>query len=1457
MKKHSLGFKVIIAYLFAFSSAANAASISWEAQGANDNINNPINWNPNTVPGSNDQAVFDSLIFGINTSPTESSAPFSVSSFHFLNSASAFNFNFNNQTLTFHGAGITGFQTTPAINVTNLDNSFFPGNLLSFLGSTSTSGSANITVANIAALTGSQFNISIGNIESNLYASGPFTIASGGKITASNIGNDSAVGSGNNSVATTALSQLRFDQSFTAENNALISVLNQSTYSGANTVLHENIGVVNGSQFVSSGSFQAGDNFNCIVQNIGNDSSFGLGNNSIGIINNAQMLLQTSGAVGDNCTITVANTGSNSSQTTGFSDFIGYLTDEQLFVGNVFQAGNDFLLRVSNIGKDTSSGHGNALVAAINSNSGTSGNQILLQQGCELGDRATISIANSGTYNGTNTGGGSSVGLMNLGQIAIGDITAPGSYAFSAGDYFNVDISNIGINSGQGIGGDVVGNVSTDQMVLYTPCTLGNNATITLTNSGKFSGNSSASYVNVGSAGSSQLNFQSTFQAGDNFTLNASNSGTHTGTGTGNDFIGDIITGQQVSFNNGLLVGDNASFNISNSGSNSSSTINNNQVGSLMGYGKQMFVKDQFQAGDNLVVAISNSGFDDSTAQGGNYTGFINNNTVDHSASQLHLDAGGTVGNRASFFLSNTGVYQSSSTSGTNIVGVLAGQQFYSVNDFHAEDNFGLLATNSGTGIMSGKNSQAIGQVGSGGQVEFSGGCSLGDSASFVIRNTGTNHDALGTSNVIGFVNGSQLKVGGNFTAGSNLNMTANNQRLNAGDASNLVGYVNGSQFYFAQGCSLNSGSSITAFNSGNVSSSQIVFGQGFNIASGKVSIQALNSGTVGSYGIDIQGSNAGGNAEILLSNSSMNIETTLPSFTIGGLNGDSTSFVQPLPMLIIDTDAATHTEFSGVIQNFPAAVSTLMKSGPGSQKLSGANTYTGLTTIQEGSLILNGSLQGDVLINPLGILKGNGTIGGTVTNIGSIAPGESIGTLSILSNYNNNGGTYNAEVNSAGLSDLILVSGTATLNGGIVNVSTDNGTFRFNQPYTIVSAESVNGTYSGASSSALISPVLSYDPKNVYLTLLQDLSRAAETRNQRAVAKQIDSIIHPNASQTLIISRIANLPLTDAQQALESLSGYQHTDDAWAAEMANRQFIRRLYDPLCTTITQNPCSACDPCILGKNCGWKAWLETGGRKTKLGGDNEAYGFRSDSYEVTAGLQSTVCNDTILGIASSYEYDSLHYVHEGGSGRFNRGFIGLYGLYRPEGFYLLADATYGYSTNNLDRSIRAGVFHDKARSTPKITQATFYGEIGVDFNFCSLSLQPFAGIQAEKNWRNHVLERNDNGLGLDIKKHQWTSDSARLGVHLTYANICQCFTVSLDAAWNKLLTARKNHAHARFIDFGREFDIIGIPFNANGFDYALILLTDVCEGTKAYVKISGEAWHHASACDALAGIEFLW
>jgi fibronectin-binding autotransporter adhesin len=141
-----------------------------------------------------------------------------------------------------------------------------------------------------------------------------------------------------------------------------------------------------------------------------------------------------------------------------------------------------------------------------------------------------------------------------------------------------------------------------------------------------------------------------------------------------------------------------------------------------------------------------------------------------------------------------------------------------------------------------------------------------------------------------------------------------------------------------------------------------------------------------------------------------------------------------------------TNSIFNGFISDGAAAATALTFAGPGSLTLVGNNPYSGGTTVNAGSLIVNnvagsGTGSGSVSIGTGATLGGNGTIGGQVSLAAgaTLAPGSnSSGTLSIANDL----GLNNASILQFQLgtfSDQVSVTGDLTL-GGTLNVSAAAG---------------------------------------------------------------------------------------------------------------------------------------------------------------------------------------------------------------------------------------------------------------------------------------------------------------------------------------------------------------------------------------------------------------------------------
>jgi autotransporter-associated beta strand protein len=171
--------------------------------------------------------------------------------------------------------------------------------------------------------------------------------------------------------------------------------------------------------------------------------------------------------------------------------------------------------------------------------------------------------------------------------------------------------------------------------------------------------------------------------------------------------------------------------------------------------------------------------------------------------------------------------------------------------------------------------------------------------------------------------------------------------------------------------------------------------------------------------------------------------------------------------------NVADHT-YNGTIERNVA----LTKNGTGKLTLTAANTYTGATTVEGGTLEVTGSVRGtptievragatfDVSLAAGGFilgadqtLKGDGTVVGAVAIEGTLAPGANAGTLTMTAPASfEDGSTFALEINSDVAADRLNANGV-TLDG-TVNLSISLGyTPAFGTIFTVVNNTSAAPT--------------------------------------------------------------------------------------------------------------------------------------------------------------------------------------------------------------------------------------------------------------------------------------------------------------------------------------------------------------------------------------------------------------
>lgn len=138
----------------------------------------------------------------------------------------------------------------------------------------------------------------------------------------------------------------------------------------------------------------------------------------------------------------------------------------------------------------------------------------------------------------------------------------------------------------------------------------------------------------------------------------------------------------------------------------------------------------------------------------------------------------------------------------------------------------------------------------------------------------------------------------------------------------------------------------------------------------------------------------------------------------------------------------------ASTFSNGLSGAGTFNKLGAG--QLTFANNFTlGALSLQAGRTRINSVATTNVTVGTGATLDGTGRIIGNLTNNGTVAPGNSIGTLTVQGNYTHNANSVlEIEFDGAGNIDLLDVTGNANLNGGtlrfvsIGGVEGNGGTF-------------------------------------------------------------------------------------------------------------------------------------------------------------------------------------------------------------------------------------------------------------------------------------------------------------------------------------------------------------------------------------------------------------------------------
>lgn len=221
-------------------------------------------------------------------------------------------------------------------------------------------------------------------------------------------------------------------------------------------------------------------------------------------------------------------------------------------------------------------------------------------------------------------------------------------------------------------------------------------------------------------------------------------------------------------------------------------------------------------------------------------------------------------------------------------------------------------------------------------------------------------------------------------------------------------------------------------------------------------------------------------------------------------------------PVIVVGDGTYASGQFVDIIDNPLQGTEGFVKTGPGSVILTADSSgLTGPILIADGALEIDGKLNGPMDIGREVVLAGVGQVGTTTLYpTAVISPGNDgspMGTLTVNGNLSfGQNAIYRVHADpTSNTSDRIHVTGVATLDGSVAHVG-PNGNYAPRTTYNILTADGgIQGTFTGASSAyAFLTPTLSYDAKNAFMTLTRNdvpIGSVGETGNESSVGDALD----------------------------------------------------------------------------------------------------------------------------------------------------------------------------------------------------------------------------------------------------------------------------------------------------------------------------------------------------------------
>jgi outer membrane autotransporter protein len=554
-----------------------------------------------------------------------------------------------------------------------------------------------------------------------------------------------------------------------------------------------------------------------------------------------------------------------------------------------------------------------------------------------------------------------------------------------------------------------------------------------------------------------------------------------------------------------------------------------------------------------------------------------------------------------------------------------------------------------------------------------------------------------------------------------------------------------------------------------------------------------------------------------------------------------------------VDTQAHTLT-LDGVLGDADGPGS-LNKTGTGTLVLTNDNTYTGDTVVKAGKLVVNGSITSDVFLMG-GMLGGSGQIGTLMLIDGTLAPGNSIGTMTVNGNFSLGSGTvYEVEVDDAGNSDKVVVIGTVSL-AGALSVLAENGTYAPSTKYTIIDndgSDAVTGSFSSLKTNfAFLDPSVVYnggDGNDVVLTLTRNevsVKSVATSSNQASTAAAVDTFTGTCSTDDMLCVAVLNQTVQGAQTALDSLSGEIHATVAGTLADDSRyvrdSILGRLMQAshtgggntqtaaLAAAGPQMASLDAQAMALGYGDGSKSlvtperaplafWTRAYGAWGDFDGDGSAASADRDLGGFISGMDAGIGGSWRAGLATGASFSDVDVDARTSSADVETYHLGGYLGGMAGSFALRGGGMWAWSSIDTSRAVVFPGFFERETASYDADTGQIFGEVAYPTQMGGVALEPFGGLAFVSVDTDSFRERGGSAalLGRDTDQDVgYTTLGLRAASTMHWG--AMLVVPHISAAWQHAFDDVTPDAALAFAATGAGFVVSGVPL---GVDTALI------------------------------------